>query len=185
MALQDHSPLLHYFRGVLSKGERRANTRGKDCCTRRWHREGLWGTSQDPGTQSDFGDPCGAQEAEGRGAGAQSRSGEGAQPPGHNPCQLHAAHFPSQLCFPPQPPRPSSQAGAQQGTESKGLSPSRQPEFTSTQTLSASLAERGPVGRKAQESRDASEQAPHKAHDMHLENSSKICFPQPVLNPPL
>lgn len=72
---------------------------------------------------------------------------------------------------------PPAKPGAQQGTESKGLSPSRQPEFTSTQTSSASRAERCSVGRKGEESRDGSEQTPHKAHDMQLENSSKICFP--------
>lgn len=33
------------------------------------------------------------------------------------------------------------------------------------------------MGRKGEESREGSEQTPHKACDMQLENSSKICFP--------
>lgn len=102
----------------------------------------------------------------------------GGHRPSSNPCELHAALLPFTALLPTTAPYvPPAKPGAQQGTESKGLSPSRQPEFTSTQTSSASRAERCSVGRKGEDSRDGSEQTPHKAHDMQLENSSKICFP--------
>lgn len=108
--------------------------------------------------------------------------GRGHRPSSRNPCELHTALLPFTALLPTTAPYvPPAKPGAQQGTESKGLSPGRQPKFTSTQTPSASRAERCSVGRRGEESRDGSEQTPHKAHDMQLENSSKICFP--VANP--
>lgn len=175
------------FRSVFSNGGETCKHQGKDRCTGHWHREGLWWSHTRPREHKlTLITLVGPKFAESRRDMALDRHragpGRGHRPSSRNPHELHAALLPFTALLPTTAPYvPPAKPGAQRGTESKGLPPSRQPEFTSTQTSSANHAERCSVGRKGEESRDSSEQTPHKAHDMQLENSSKICFP--VANP--
>lgn len=171
------------FRSVFSNGGETCKHQGKDHCTGHQHHEGLWwGHTRPQEHKVTLITLVGPRLAEGRRDTAldRHRTGPGREhrPSSCNPCELHAALLPFTALLPTTAPYvPPAKPGAQRGTESKGLSPSRQPEFTSTQTSSASRAERCSVERKGEESRDGSEQTPHKAHDVQLENSSKICFP--------
>lgn len=145
------------FGSVFSNGGETCKHQRKDHCAGHWHQEGLWWDHTRPQEHKlTLITLVGLRFAEGRRGTALDRHraglGRGHRPSRRNPCELHTALPPFTALLPTTAPYvPPAKAGAQQDTERKGLSLSRQPEFTSTQMPSASRAERCSVGRRGKQ----------------------------------